>query len=326
MPELRSALPYVSHLKVTKRPTNKWVPTGRRSAEGDEYVQDRDLPGIECEITPYVISVVGTEENPREVSVKGPATQFRFPSKAFLEAGLASLEALPVKTEQDTQAIAALTATIARTNVIWVEDVLAAVGLPGLDDLWATVYSDALDEFPTWRESENPVQGIPLVIKEMQWDARIPSESAKSIQLKIGVYPGKRVVVDGVETVVADESRTPELYTLNFEDAQTKQQRLNRDTQIQQRITALTAQIPTLEAGPEKAQAQAELDRFTQEQAQRATIEQGELLSLVSNPSVASSLPALIMGIVGALRSTHWPDLDMQAVQTRLADNLSAIQ
>lgn len=327
MPELRSALPYVSHLRVTKRPTQNWAPAGFQNQEGqDLYKQVTDLPGIECEITPYVISVVGTEENPREVSVKGPASQFRFPSRAFFETSLATLEALTTKTEQDVQAIANLTATIARQDVIWAETVLEAGGLPVLDVLWEEVYSDALDEFPTWRQPENPIQGIPLVVKEMQWNAHIPSESAKSIQLKLGVYPGKRVVVDGVETVVADESKTPTLYNLNFEDEQTKQQRLTRDTQIQQRIDALTAQIATLEAGPTKVQAQAELDRFTQEQAQRATVEQGELLSLVSNPSVATSLPALIMGIIGVLRNVQWPDLDMQAVQTRLADNLSAIR
>ncbi len=311
MAELRSSLPYVSHLRVTKRPTQNWVSSGYQNREGqDLYQQVMDLPGIECEITPYM----GT--------VKGPATQFKFPSKAFFEAELAKLQAKPTKTEQETAAIANIQATIARTDVVWVETVLMAGGLPTLDALWATVFSDALDEFPTWREVEDAVGGIPIGIKEMQWDARIPYESAKAIQLKIGMYRMKRV---GTQWVI-DESVMPVIHTLNFEDEQTKAQRLSYNNQIQERVAQLTAQIAAMANGPAKVQAQAELDRFTQELAQRNAVEQGVLLDLVSNPSVQASLPALIMAIIGTLRTLHWPDLDMAVVQERLAENLSVIK
>lgn len=298
MAETRTALPYVSHLKVTKRPTQNWKPNGYQNREGqDLYQQVTDLPGIECEITPYM------------GSVKGPASQFRFPSKAFFETALAELNALPVKTEQDTAAIANLEATIARTDVVWVETVLMTGGLPTLDALWDTVYSDALDEFPTWKESDSPVNGIPLFIKEMQWDARIPFESAKSIQLKIGVFNNDQGF--GV----------PMLHTLNFEDEQTKKQRLAYNKQIEDRIAALTVQLETL-VGPQKAQAEAEIERFTKELAQRVAVENGVLLELVSNPSVQASLPALLLALIG----TAYPGIDMALVQSKLAENLSVIK
>jgi len=242
-------------------------------------------------------------------SVKGPATQFRFPSKMFFETALAELQALPVKTEQESSAITNLEATIARTDVIWVESVLMAAGLPTLDSLWKDVYSDALDEFPTWKEPEKPVNGIPLFIKEMQWDARIPYESAKSIQLKIGVFNNDEGL--GV----------PMLHTLNFEDEQTKKQRLAVNKQIEDRIAQLTAQLESL-TGTQKTQAEAEIERFTKELEQRQAVEQGVLLDLVSNPSVQSSMPALLLALIGAA----YPGIDMAEVQSRLAANLAAIK
>lgn len=298
MPETRSALPYVSHLRVTKRPTQEWRPNGYQNRERqDLYQQVTDLPGIECEITPYM------------GSVKGPAKQFRFPSKMFFETALAELQALPVKTEQENAAITNLEATIARTDVIWVESVLMAAGLPTLEGLWADVYSDALDEFQTWKEPESSINGIPLFIKEMQWDAMIPYESAKSIRLKIGVFNNDEGL--GV----------PMLHTLNFEDEQTKKQRLAYNKQIEDRIAQLTTQLESL-TGTQKTQAEAEIERFTKELEQRKAVEQGVLLDLVSNPSVQASLPALLLALIGAA----YPGIDMAEVQSQLASNLAGVK
>lgn len=306
MPELRSALPYVSHLRVTKRPTQNWAPLGYQNREGqDLYQQVLDLPGIECEITPYM------------GYVKGPATQFKFPSKAFFEAELAKLQAKPTKTEQDNAAIANVQATIARKDVTWVETVLLAGRLPTLEALWSDVYSDALDEFPQWKEPEVVVAGIPLAIREMQWDAKIPFESEKSIELKIGVYRMKKVA----DKWVVDETSTPLLHTLNFEDERTKAQRLGYDKQIEDRIAQIQQQLESL-VGPQKAQAEAEIERFTKELAQRKAVTQGTLLGLVANPSVQQSLPALLMSLI----STAYPEVDMAVVQSKLAENLAAIK
>lgn len=165
MSEVRSTLPYISHLRVTKRPTQKWEPTGYQNQNGEDlYRQGVDLPGIECEVVRYM----GT--------VKGPATQYRFPLKAFFEEALEQLQAVPVKNEQTTKAIENLQQTIANPNTIWAETVLLAGNLPELRDLWKNVYSDALDEFDKWREPQGQIGGIPVYVKEMQWDARIPFE------------------------------------------------------------------------------------------------------------------------------------------------------
>mgnify|MGYP000311272987 CR=1 FL=1 len=224
MAETRYALPYISHLRVTKRPTRNWVPAGYQNKEGqDLYKQVTDLPGIECEITPYM----GT--------VKGPATQYRFPSKAFFEAALAEVVAGP-QNEQTKEVQANLEATIARKDIVWAEEVLMAGGLPVLDDLWATVFSDALDEFPSWNEKSNGDKGIPLEVKEMQWDARIPADGPKSITLKIGLF--------------SPTSPEPALSTLQYEDAETTKQRTAMNSQMVNRIAQIEANVASLPEGP----------------------------------------------------------------------------
>lgn len=300
MAETRYALPYISHLRVTKRPTQNWVPAGYQNQEGqDLYKQVMDLPGIECEITPYM------------GSVKGPATQYRFPSKAFFEDALAELEVAPV-TEQTTNAKIQIEATLARTDVVWAENVLLAGGLPALEALWQGVFSDALDAFPAWAEP-TVTNGILLTVKEMQWDARIPADGSKSISLKVGTY--------------VDTNPTPTITTLLFEDAATRTQRLAYATQLQNRITQLTTDIAKLPAGPstERTQREMDLERQLAEKAQRDAVEIGSLPALVANPSVMASLPVLLMSIIGVLKAQSWPTLDMAVVQERLTVALSAM-
>jgi len=304
MPELRSALPYISHLRVTKRPTRDWAPSGYQNREGqDLYQQVTDLPGIECEITPYM------------GSVKGPASQFKFPSKAFFEKALDDLDAKPTKTEQDTAAITNIEATIARTDIVWAETILLAGSLPTLDSLWESVFSDALDEFPTWKEPETAVGGIPLFVKEMQWDARMPFESSKSILLKVGLYDNDQ------------ELGNPQLYTLNFEDSTTKSQRQSYSAQLERRIDQLSDEIEAIKEEQSAARIQKvqELARFQSEKSQRDAIENGLMTDLLANVSVQQSLPALLLSIIGTLKAQHWPDLDMKVVQERLLLSLADI-
>ena len=304
MTEVRSALPYISHLRVTKRPTIKWEPTGYQTQNGEDlYRQGVDLPGIECEVTPYM----GT--------VKGPAATYRFPLKAFFETALAKLQALPTKTEQDNAAIANLQATIANPETIWAESILLAGGLPTLTALWQDVFSDALDEFTEWSEPETSVGGIPLYVREMQWDARIPYESAKSITLKVGLFGDEQ------------EEGAPALYTLSFEDAATRSQREAYNAQLVQRIAQLTAAIATLPEGPspERTQKEQELAGYQSEKAQRDAVENGLMRDLLSNASVQQSLPTLLLAILGSLKAVYWPDLDMAMVQERLAETLGEL-
>lgn len=300
MTETRYALPYVSHLRVTKRPTRNWVPSGYQNQEGQElHKQITDLPGIECEITPYM------------GSVKGPASQFKFPSKQFFEDALAEITLVPV-TDQSAAAKTNLEATLARTDIVWAETILLTGGLPTLAALWEDVFSDALDEFSEWSE-QTVKAGIPLSIKEMQWDARIPAEGAKSISLKVGTYSAT--------------SPEPTLTTLLFEDTTSRTQRLSYSIQLQNRITQLTTEVAALPKGPSTARTQkeSELARFVAEKVQRDAVEVGSLPDLVANPSVMTSLPTLLMSIIGVIAAQQWPTLDLAVVEAKLTLALAAM-
>lgn len=298
MSETRSAIPYISHLRLTKRPTRRWQPTGYTNRDGqDLYQQVTDLPGIEVEITPYM----GT--------VKGPAQQFRFPLKAFFEEALAVYLAIEKPTEEQLKVIENLQATIARTDVTWAESILLAGGLPTLLGLWEDVFSDALDEFPSWSES-NSAGGIPVELKEMQWNARLPADAPKSIDLSVGVFNGETI--------------DPSIYSLSFEDVETRNQRLAYDAQIEAAIDSLVAQVAAA-SGAEKTQLEQQLTARQNEQAQRAAIERGQMATLLSKASVQQSLPTLLMSILGVLKQTQWPDLDMALVQQRLVAAIGSL-
>lgn len=304
MSEIRSALPYISHLRVTKRPTRKWEPTGYQNQNGEDlYRQGVDLPGIECEITPYM------------GSVKGPATNYRFPLKQFFELALEELEAMPQKNDQANQSIANLEATIANPDTIWAENVLLAGGLPALGALWQDVFSDALDEFPAWAEAGSSTGGIPLYVGEMQWDARIPYDGSKSIALKVGLFDNE----DGLGE--------PTLHTLNFEDAASRAQRVQYTTQVEARISQVEAEIAALPEGASSARSQKEqeLAGLQAEKARLDAVENGLMTDLIGNASVQQSLPALVLAIIGVLKAVKWPDLDMQVVQDRLAVTLGEL-
>lgn len=297
MPEIRNATPYISHLRVTKRPTQKWHPTGYQDSQGqDLYRQVPDLPGIECEITPYM------------GSVKGPSQQFRFPLKSFFETGLAELQAIEKPNEQVKKAIANLESDLARTDVTWAETVLMAGGLPTLAALWEDVFSDALDYFSEWEETGEK-DGIPIEIKEMQWDARIPWEGNRTIDLRVGMFAGKT---------------EPTIHTLSFEDAASRKGRENRMTQIVADIDRIEAELETAE-GERMTQLNQELESRNREKAQQESIERGLISDLVALPSVQSSLPTLLMSVLGVLKQTTWPELDLESAQAKLIEALTTI-
>lgn len=293
--ELRSAIPYFSHLKMTVIPTQKWVPTGLQNEQGqDLYKQGADLPGIEIEITPYM------------GEVKSKPVQFRFPSKVFLQNELVALQADPNQSANAT----ALAAILASPDVMWIEDVLSAGGLPGLDTLWTDIFSDVLDMFGSFNESQNSGGGIPVALKIMQWDARFPAEGSKALTLKVGAF------TQGVNI--------PEVYTLQFEDSETKAARLARNTQLATAITNLTTQLATA-SDEQKAQIQAQIDQYNREIAAQAAIERGLLTDVLTKPSVQSSLPTLLIAILAKLKANVWPDLDMPMVTAKLIDRLTAL-
>lgn len=296
--ESRQALPYVSHLRITKRPTRSWQPTGYTNQQGqDLYQQVTELPGIEIEVTPYL------------GEIKGPAQPFRFPSKKFFEDAKAELESKDVKTDQDTQAIANINATLARTDVLWCESVLEAAEVESLDGLWADVFSDLLDTFPSWNEADNSVGGIPIEIKEMQWDARVPAVGNKSIDLKVGVFCG---------------DKEPEVYTLSFEDSATRSQRVAFDEQLQSRIDQLPTEIAAAQ-GQQKASLQQELEYKQAEKERRQKVEVGLIADVVSKPSVQAALPNILVASIAVLKQTVWPTVNIDLFTSRLGAALSKI-
>ena len=289
-----------------KRPTNVWKPEGYNQQGQEVGRVNTELPGIEVEVTPYI---TGSD-------VKGPASQHRFPGKKFLQDGLAELKAIENPNAQVTQAISNLETTLSEPGVIWAEDVLSAAQLGSLENLWDDIFSDALDQFPTWKEPEALTPGSKLALKQMQWDARLPYESAKLLQLRVGMYRTKKV--DGVLVEVGE----PTVKGLDFEDAATKAQRIGYNNQIQSRIDSLTAEIAALPDGTTKTQKQAEKERFENELLQREAVEIGELGKLLVLPAVSNSLPKLLLAIIAAVD----PDVDMATVQQRLGMALSTIK
>ncbi len=123
-----------------------------------------------------------------------------------------------------------------------------------------------------------------------------PAEGAKSIDLNVGVFNGD-----------AD----PTVYSLSFEDAASREQRLAYDDQIEADIDRQSAAQSRLPAGTEKTDLETQLAARENERDQRATIERGLMSDLLSKSSVQQSLPTLLLSILGALKQTKWPDLDM---------------
>lgn len=304
MSEIGSALPYISALRITKRPTRSWQPSGYQNQQGqDLYKQVNELPGIEVEITTYM------------GEIKGPAMQFKFPSKKFFEDALAELQALPVKGQAEQDAIANIQATLARADVVWCETILLAGELPTLDALWEDAYSDALNEFEKWSDDNRGDGGIPLHLKEMQWNIRVPFESSKTVELAVGLF------------LNSTDKETDSIHRLLFEDSASSQQRTSYNNQVQQRVNEVSGQIATLPVGPsaERTQLEQQKAAYESELAQRVAVDVATIGALLENVSVQTSLPALILSIIGTLKSIHWPNLDMDLVQQRMLTSIAAI-
>ncbi len=175
--------------------------------------------------------------------------------------------------------------------------------------MWSEVFSDLLDGFTSWNESANAVGGIPVEIKEMQWDARVPVDDAKSINLRVGVFCG---------------DKQPEIYTLTFEDAASREQRLAYDDQLQAIIDRLTTEIEAA-TGQAKIAKQQELSFRQAEKDRRAKTEVGLISDVVSKPSVQTALPQILVSTIAVLKQTVWPTVDLQTLTQRLGAALSRI-
>ncbi len=330
--EVRQALPYVSHLKIVKFP-NLQVVYGKDQQGNDAQGLMANQPSMQVEVTLYIVGSDGSTE-------KAFATPYTFGSRNYLHDILDQIAAI----ENPPQNVLATKKTIQdrlATEKLWLEDVLAAAGIPTLEGLWSDAFSASMDEFPTWAESATPIGGVKTYIRQLEWDARLSYEANKTVTVTMGIY----------STPECKETQ-PERKILTFEDGASKRQRQANIAALDQRITQLAeAQtaidaIKAAKAMPAGAQRDAILAQFNpqivnqpdldayraqvvQEQssyvnqkAQLAAVTYGEIKDLVSLTSIAGSIKSLVVdGVLANLKAVlpEWSDLDMNIVSSRFA-------
>lgn len=323
--EVRPSLPYVSHLKIVKYPSLSWESAGKNEQGQDLARQVANQPSIQVEITNYI----GNE--------KAFATPFTFYSRDFLQTKIDEFKAIEKPPQQVTAAIAMIEKRLVDEK-LWLEDVLESAGIPELEGLWSDAFSSSLDTFPAWAESTTPIGGIPVYMRQLEWDARLDLESNKAVTVTMGLYP-----------TAACDSEMPVRKYLQFEDGVTRRQRESTISQLETLIADRTAalvmidQIKVALALPLGATRTATLAGFNQDivnkpdlNAYRAQVEQekagysqqlaslqavtyGTILSLLSTPSVAGSIKNLIIAIIATLKANvaEWANLDMAIVEQR---------
>jgi hypothetical protein len=322
--ETRQALPYVSHLKITKRKSRNLVPVGQNQAGQVVSQWQENQPSISVEMTHYV----GQE--------KTIAQPFTFYSRNFIQGLIDNLATLPdlpeVKAASDK-----LQARL-NTEKLWLEDVLTAAEIPDLETMWDGAFSTALDEFPQWKEPEEPIGGIGNYFRQLEWDARLPLDSNKSVKITMGVYSTSACTEDA-----------PERKELLFEDGQTKRNREAQIVRLQELVADRTAtigvvaEIKTWIAKPLSAertaklatynqdivskpdldayakQLQQELDGYSAQLASLNAIKYGAIANLLASPSIGGSIKSLVIALCKVLKANveEWKDLDLDLVASR---------
>lgn len=330
MSEVRNTLPYVSHLKVTERTTLTAVPSQVANPDGSpKYEVIQDYPGIQAEITTYM------------GNTKGPSVPLQFLHKEFYQKSLDdlnkpmqeldTLKAIENPTPAQNQRIAQLEAEVnnaefilsratliamlSNPNVAWVEDLMTIAGIPKFVGLWQQAFSDAMDELDTWKEPATPVGGVPIYIAPMQWDAKIPHNSNKAVDLRIGMF------------LRNDYSDQPTQHQISFEDTKTRIDRENQIAQYETLVANIDTRIAELGVGQDQLlnQLKAEKKNYEDTLTRLKAVESGLIKDLVQNPSVQESLPKLIMAIFAYMQMKTWPDLDLALCQVKLVENLTEL-
>lgn len=323
--ESRPSLPYVSRLKIVKYPSLSWVRAGQDQQGRDLMRQQGNQPSLQVEITTYI----GDE--------RAFVSEYVFASKAFLQSVLAELKAVEKPSTEIESTILAVTARLADEK-LWLEDVLAAAEIPDLEGLWSDAFSESLDQFPKWAESTQPIGGIPVYVRQLEWDARLPIEASKDITVTMGLYP-----------TAACDSQEPVRKTLRFEDGLQLRNRAAQVAHLRDLIADREIVIKTIDeivqwkAAPLSTERSAKLATYNQsivEQADLASyklnrqneltgyaeqiarledVDYGTISSLLASPSVGTSVKSLIVAIIGTLKKQipEWSELDMDLVAQR---------
>jgi hypothetical protein len=339
-PEVRQALPYVSHLKIVKR-ANLQAVTVKDQQGNDVPALMQNQPSIQVEITLYIVSVDTSTTPPTVLTEKAFTTPYTFNSKLFLQGILDDINRVSNPSPQLIENKKIVEDRLANEN-LWLEDVLEKANIPTLEGLWSDAFSESLDQFPVWKESNSDlIAGIKTYSRQIEWDARLSYEEAKSVTVTLGLYSTAKC-----------EEMQPERKTLTFEDGATKRQReatiAQLDTVISDRTAAIAAidaikVAKALPAGQAKtnalaqynqqlvnhpdldalrAQTTQELAGYQTQKTQLASVTYGSIAQLVSLPSIASSMkPLVVDGIIATLKGVipEWADLDMAVVGQRFA-------
>lgn len=338
-PEVRQALPYVSHLKIVKR-ANLQPVTVKDQQGNDVPALMQNQPSIQVEITMYIVSVDTTTTPPTVLTEKAFSTPYIFNSKLFLLKILADINKIANPSPQLLDNKKMVEDRLADEK-LWLEDILEKAGIPTLEGLWSDAFSDSLDQFPMWKESAAIISGVKVYSRQLEWDARLSYENPKSVTVTMGIYSTKEC-----------EEMQPERKTLTFEDGPSKRQREAQLSQLNTVISDRTAAIAAIDAikvakalpaGQERtntlaqynqqlvnhadldglrAQTAQELEGYKAQKSQASSVTYGSIAELVSVPSIANSMkPLVVDGIIATLKGIlpEWSDLDMEVVGARFA-------
>lgn len=326
-------------MKIVKR-ANLQPVTVKDQQGNDVPALMRNEPSIQVEITLYIVSVDTSTTPPTVLTEKAFSTPYTFNSKLFLQNILDEINKVANPSPQLLDSKKIVEDRLANEK-LWLEDVLEKAGVGTLEGLWSDAFSDSLDQFPVWKEASAVIAGVKTYSRQIEWDARLSYENAKTVTVTMGLYATE-----------ACEEMQPERKTLTFEDGATKRNREAQLAQLNTIISDRTAGLAAIDAikvakalpvGQERTntlaqynqqlvnhpdldalrtQTAQELAGYTAQKAQLASVAYGSIARLVSLPSIAGSMkPLVVDGIIATLKGIipEWKDLDMDAVASHFA-------
>lgn len=365
MTETRSGEPYFSHIRLTVIPTQKFYPTGKQLEDGSiEAVPGVEFPGILFEIIPFISADIsgpafplsfGSKKFFEDQLARAKAPSLRVseltarnelvlsdikdanevlktnPNDADAIAKLADAESrklnaserselatMEKKAEQLAEEVANIEKILNNQKNLWVEDLLSAGHLPALDELFVEVFSDSLDTFEQWKQlvqDGQSVGGIPVEVKMMQWEAKFPPNGQKIIELIVGVFTSEKVA--------------PAQYKITFDDATAlaiRQKEIDDLTSSIEGRQAMLNAIP--QDDPQRSAIQSEIDNYTaqKEEKLKQKASRGSIKDVLSKSSVEAGLPKLLITALQKMKSSMYPNLNVEASSAKLIARLEALK